>query len=197
MMNSLENSNLNLYQYIKKYDNPFNVIKAILSYPINNWVNEYFLYTRDFEGGIFFVEYCYSVINYNYNHTPANKYEKWDIYLIMLKLNMLDHLNHWEKYIEYFDLVLTTRPYRVRIYAQNSKYINMRYIISEHGDFLYVHFLWVADRRYEIIKRKISRERAGKRIEHLKRQQACLLSEDEIKIRYETIINRLNYLFNR
>lgn len=97
------------------------------------------------------------------------EYQKWDKYLIVLKLNMLDHLNLWQEYIEYFETI------------SDSKMYSLQELYKE---------------RYDIIKHKLIRKKAGANIEYLKRHQANRLTEDEIRIRYEAIINRLNYLIN-
>lgn len=162
----LDNS-LNISHYLSRHKDPFPVIRVLLSYPLCNWVNEYFLSTRDFEGGIFFVSYCRSIISANMKRITPCELQKWDKYLIVLKLNMLDHLNLWQEYIDYFDTEF------------DSKLYNLRGLYKE---------------RYDIIKRKLIREKAGANTEYLKRHQACRLTEDEIRMRYEAIINRLNAL---
>lgn len=159
---------LDLSNYLTQYKDPFPAMKVLLSYPLCNWVNEYFNYTRDFESGLYYISYCRSIIEANREQISPSEYAKWDRYLITLKLNMLDHLNLWEEYIEYYDSLIDSKPY--------------------------ISYLAV---RYEIIKRKLNRKSMGKNTEHLKRHQAYMLNEEEMKARYDAIINKLNFLINR
>jgi L-rhamnose mutarotase len=163
----MQDNKLDISHYLSRHKDPFPVMKVLLSYPLCNWINEYFLYTRDFEGGLYFVNYCRSIISANMKSIAPCELQKWDKYLIVLKLNMLDLLNLWQEYIDYFDTVF------------DSKLCNLRGLYKE---------------RYDIIKRKLIRKNTGANVEHLKRHQACRLTEYEIKMRYEAIINRLNSL---
>lgn len=159
---------LDLSHYLIQYKDPFPVMKALLSYPLCNWVNEYFNYTRDYESGLNYVRYCRDIIEVNKEQISPSEGEKWDMYLITLKLNMLDRLNLWQEYIEYFDSLIDKKTY-----------------------------LYYLSARYEIIKRKLNRKNIGKKTDHLKRHQSYMLTEEEMKLRYEAIINKLNFLINR
>lgn len=160
---------LNMSSLLSRYKDPFPVMKVLLSYPLCNWVSEYFICTRDFEGGLYFVNYCRNIVSANLKRITLYELQKWDKYLIILKLNMLDHLNLWQEYLDYFDIVFSSK-----LYSLHSLY----------------------SKRYDIIKRKLIREKTGANVEYLKRHQACRLTEYEIRMRYEAIINRLNYLMN-
>lgn len=191
----LEND-YSISHYLSHHKDPFPVMKALLSYPLWNWTSQYFLYTREYEKGLDFIEHAYSIIYANGHRVSPSEYEKWDSKLIIKKLVLLDYMNSWDEYIEYFDEVFDTKKYSITYSNTVKENIQDKYIISEDEQYLYVHFLWSMNERYTIFCRKSNRQKAGKKTDHLRRHHKYMLPEDEVKRRFEAIINKLHYVVN-
>ncbi len=189
----LDNS-LDVSHYLSQQQDPFPAMKALLSYPLCNWVNEFFLITREYERGLYFVNYAYSIIYANGHRISPATYEKWDKQLIIRKLVMLDYSNKWSEYITFFNEVLTSRTYSTTFSITSKDKIHEMYIFSEDEFYIKAHFLCFLEERYNITLRKLEREKAGKKTGHLRRHHKFMLSEEEAAIRYEAIIKKLNYL---
>lgn len=186
-----------LQDYLKRYKDTYISVKALLSYPLCNFVNEFFTYTRNYESGLDFTDYCYRILEMNRDKLNDKEFECLDKILIRLRLSMLDYLNRWGEYISYYENILSTKNYLLTYdKGRNDPDFN-RYVVYEDKDYKYVHFLYVGSYRYEIIKRKFSKWLNGKNVEHLKRHQQDRLSDTELQERIESIFTRLDMYLRR
>ena len=155
----------NLPANLVQFKDPLPGLRLLLSYPLCNWVVEFFLRSREYEKGLEFISYAYAVMGVNIDNIPEQEYTRWEKQLTRMTLTLLDYMNSWEAYIDYYDQSLASKPY-----IQASK------------------------QRYEIIRRKLARQAAGKSVEHLKRHGRAMLTEEELNNRYAEIINKLEWL---
>ncbi len=186
-----------LQEYLKKYRDPFTSIKAILSYPLWNYVPQFFTYTRNYESGLDFVDYCYSILENSKDKLTDKEFEQFDKLLITLRLSMLDYLNRWGEYISYYENILSTKNYLLTYDKNRNNPDFNKYDVYEDERYKYVHFLYAVSHRYEIIKRKFNKWLNGKNVEHLKRHQQNKLSDTELQERIELIFTRLDMYLRR
>lgn len=187
----------NLFSYLIKLKDPLPNLRVLLSYPLCNWVNEFFLTTRNYYSGLKFTDYANEIICNNTDRITPGEYERMDKKLTTYKLVMLDFLNDWDEYINLFDNTLANKKYYVLYPKHAQKHIKDKYILLDDGYFISAHFLCFMDKRYSIINRKLSRQKVGKSTEHLRRHHQYMLSDEEIEKRYKAIINKLEILIRR
>lgn len=135
-----------------------NAMAILLSYPMANFTSQYFIRTRDYDKGLQFVNKCQYIISTNKTSISCENLEKWELYLLTLKLALLDYSNDWEAYVELY---------------------NKEPTLSSHP---------AIAKRHGIICRKLARKRAGKPIEHLKRHQKERLTLSEQERRYAEML---------
>ncbi len=186
--------NGNLTGYIAQQNDPLPGLRLLLSYPLSNWTAEYFLRSREYDRGLEFVDFARAVLARNAGRIPALESEVYDRKLITMNLVLLDYLNRWNSYIEYFDQALTSKPYFIQYKKELQPAVNEKYIIAADIRFVRVHFLYPLDQRYSITCRKIVRRDAGKSVEHLKRHSRSMLPWEEVDRRYAQIIGKLDWL---
>ena len=186
-----------IQNYLKKYQDPFTTVKMILSYPLWDYVSEFFTYIRNYEDGLDFVDYCYNVLEINRDKLTDKEFEHFDRTLIGLKLSMLDYLNRWGEYISYYENLLSENNYLLTYAKSRNDAEFNKYVVYEDNSYKYVHFLYVGSYRYKIIKRKFTKWLQGKNVEHLKRHQQDRLSENEIQERLDSIFIRLAMYIRR
>ncbi|MDK2801584.1 MAG: hypothetical protein PWQ70_3203 [Clostridiales bacterium] len=186
-----------LQGYLKKYIDPLIALKELLSYPLCNFVHEFFTYTRNYESGLDFADYCYSILEINKDKLTDKEFEQFDKLLITLRLSMLDYLNRWGEYISYYENILSTKNYLLTYDKSRNDPDFNKYVVYEDERYKYVHFLYAVSHRYEIIKRKFNKWLNGKNVEHLKRHQQDRLSDTELQERIESIFARLDMYLRR
>ncbi|TCX51983.1 MULTISPECIES: hypothetical protein [unclassified Dehalobacter] len=186
----------NLAAQISQFKDPFLGLRLLLSYPLCNWVAEFFLRSREYEKGLEFIGFAQSVIEHNSGLIPELESEIYDRKLITMNLVLLDYLNRWNSYIEYFDQALASKPYTIQYKKENQPAVKEKYIVAEDSRFVQVHFLYPLNERYNITCRKLARQNAGKSVEYLKRHSRAMLPEVEVNRRYTEIIDKLNWLLN-
>lgn len=170
--------------YSVSNSNALKAVKALLSYPLNNWVSQYFVRTRSYRSELDFISKCYHILECNKDSITRNEYEAFDRYLIGLKLSALDKLNRWNDYIAFYDYILKNKAY-VTKYSKFKDDQNINaFVLYEDLDYKYVHFLY-GFRRYDIIKRKLKRKTSGKSTNHLKKHQQDKLAEEEYQKRLD------------
>lgn len=145
-----------------------------------------FVRARYFELGLTFYDICLQEIEANRDKIEDWKYDRYQEYLIDLKLEMLDYLNEWDEYIAFSNWVIENvkMPYTFN----RPEYIDKRYFYNNDSDGEQIHFLLRQSDRYEIITRKIERRKCGKSIDHLKRHQQVELTYDQIEYRYNMVL---------
>lgn len=173
----------------RSLDDKLTYFKKLLSYPFWNRACKLIIYTRHYEQGFLFVEHMMNLLNSFKNRLSTKEFEEFDINLIYLYLEIMDKSDRWMRYVEYFNLVRTEKPY------------SFTYSISEpperFGDFLLrsdedghqVHFLYSINSRYEVIKRKIERLKNGASVNRLKHHPQSELSDEEIARRFNHILS--------
>lgn len=179
---------------IKTIKDPFAAVRAMMSYPIWNWVQEYFMRLRDYERAMEFVCYCTDEIDKNAEKCTADDLRNWFEKISGFTLALYDHLNLWEFYIEYFDELLEDKSNPVCYRFPNEAHIKPQYIIRFEPKFMYVHRLATLDFTYNQVKHKLEQANAGHGIERLKRKQQDKLTDEEIAKRHQQMVERLFYV---
>lgn len=110
-----------LVTHIWQYKYPFLVLRLLLSYPLCNWTAEYYLRSREYETGLEFIRFARKILDANVGRIPALELEIYDRKLITMNLVLLDYLNRWNSYIEYFDSTLASKPYVIQYKKENSR----------------------------------------------------------------------------
>lgn len=178
--------------YSVSNSNALKTVKVLLSYPLNNWVSQYFVRTRSYHSELEFITKSYHILECNRDSITSKEYEAFDRYLIGLKLSALDNLNRWNDYIAFYDYVRNNKAY-VTKYSKFKDYPDINaFVLYEDLNYKYVHFLY-GFRRYDIIKRKLKRHTSGKTTNHLKKHQQDKLAEVE----YQKRLDEMYYCFWR
>lgn len=145
--------------------------------------------TRNYEYGLVLAEILLATLEDKRNEITNTEYRRWRPDFISFKLDMLDRLNYWSEYIEYFKKVRKTTDF-FGLYCQNPDTAPDRfgsYLLGYDGKYQHVHFLYLHHRRYEIIKRKHNKMLQGKDVEHLRCNQQDRLTDKEIEHRIRTV----------
>lgn len=135
------------------------ILRRLLSYPYVNFVSQVFTRTREYEAGIFFCDICDKMLAEYPDACTKSETEKWNGYLVALRLCMYDYMNDWYAYISLYEA---------------------EYLSS------YFH---PNNARYRIIKRKYERLKSGATVNHLRRHEKERLPEAERKRRYLKLLN--------
>ena len=167
--------------------------KALLSaleYPTWNYITQTFDYTRSYEDGIIFSAKILQELENNKDKFSKKEYENkiWLIYFFVFK--NLYKLDQWENYLESWEKVL--KNVRVGFILPKDKLseINIEeYILDIDETTIYVHFLWNLKDQKETVKRKLEKKQSGKKIGNLTHQQQSDLTKEEIRERFDWIIN--------
>lgn len=182
----MRNNNLadNNYVTIKDTDR-LEMLHVLLSYPLINYLHQFFNSTRSWDVELNFVQYCRKIISKNIGKLTEKEIEDFDKSLIYCEFNALDRLNFWDEYIFLFNHYLKEKQYSVCYCRFRSDPVFDSYILYQDDTNKYVHFLYLTHRRYETICRKQKRLLDGKSTEYLKRHQKLQLNDNDLKERYE------------
>jgi len=164
-------------------------VRAILSYPLINFVGQYFGRTRDGEAQLHFVSLCRDVINSNIEKLTASEAEEYQKIFLYNELAAYDRLNEFHNYIALFDYVRVNLSY-TQCYAKsrNDEAFN-KYVLYEDERYKYVHFLYTCDSRYQVIKRKHKKQMDGSLPRTMLRHQQEELEPSELECRFEELRN--------
>lgn len=185
---------LTVYAQILGYTDNLNMLRVLLSYPMINWVGQFFSRTRDGDTELFFVDNCREIIRQNMDRVSADEYARFDKELINYELSAYDRLNLWQDYIRLFEEVRKEKSYTIKYGASRNDSVFNSYVLHQDSDCKYVHFLYLSDHRYKIICRKQARKEAGKGVEHLKMHQKDALTDAELEARYNELARLFEYL---
>jgi hypothetical protein len=109
----------------------------------------------------------------------TDDYQRFHERIIMLRLDMLDRADHWHRYLQYFEEARRVEYYHP--YAgKTSKW--EAYFNHYDGRYWYYHFLRQIDHRYQIVKRKTTKNKPAR---HRPRSE---LTEEEIERRIKFIM---------
>jgi len=163
----------------------FEAVLAVLDSSLFVLFDELFTRGRYFDLGAEFVEICMQEVNGHRYEIESWRYERFLAKLYRLKLKMLDYKNEWGKYLSFTQWVLENfkAPYSLNLVYP----IEPRYVYEDNGE-KYVHFLYQDTPRYEIIRKKLEKQLAGKNVEHLKRHQQSELTDEYIASRMDSIV---------
>ncbi len=185
---------LTVYSKIIGYSDNLKALRALFSYPLNEWVSRYFLWTRNMEAQLGFVDYCRQIVDYYRNDLSNEEYEQFDQELILYELTAYDYLNRWQEYIDLFEMTRAGKDYTSTYMLYRNDPVFNSYVLHRDEHYQYVHFLYLSDSRYRTICRKLQREIAGKSVEHLKRHQRERLSNEERDSRQAEMARLFEYL---
>jgi len=161
-----------------------------LEYPTWNYITQTFDYTRSYEDGIIFAAKILQELENNKDKFSKKEYESkiWLIYFFVFK--NLYKLDQWENYLESWEKVL--KNVRVGFIYSKDKLSEEgieEYILDINETTIHIHFLWNLIDQKEAVKRKLEKKRNGKKIGNLTHQQQSDLTGEEIKERFDWIIN--------
>lgn len=196
------NNFIEKFQFLDPYSDKLQLINKLLSYPMINFVSQFFTRTRNYWLFLDFTENCKKIINYynDQNKISQERYEELDRILIGYELASYDYLNLWNLYIQMYNELKNKRY--IDKYSIKNQYLAededfVKSILYKDECYYYVHFLYSYKERYEIIYRKQQKLDAGKNIEHLKRHQQEQLSENELTERYNEMVSFLQHIQKR
>ena len=148
----------------QNYGDVYSALKLILD-KAPKFLQEYYSLVPIYDDGLDFVDFAYDIITPHKRKIPGERYMRWDICLITLKLEMLDKLGRWEEYRDYFNKIYSLHPDYQGRYAKTAVHLTYArahpYMISADGDYYNVHFLYLLLPRYEAINRYLKARRKG------------------------------------
>lgn len=180
-----------LTNQIKTSKDPFLCVKILLSTSLWSFVQEYYAYLCVITQVMDFINYSVSVLDNNADRLSDTERRRYFIQLSTFTLFLLDRLNLWDEYINFFEKLLEKKDCFLKYNLPLKISVDPVYIISENDCVINVHFLYFIDKRYKITKSKLVKQSQWKSVEHLKRHQKSRLSQNEIDRRYKIIIDRL------
>ncbi len=204
MKNQIIKSQDFIFKFNSIYSNAdkFQVVDKLLSYPMINFINQFFSRTRNYWLCLNFVDICREIIEHykSIGYVSSKRYEELDRIQIGYELNSYDHLNLWDLYIQMYE-ELKNKKY-INKYPVTNQYLSenqdfLKNVLYKDDQFFYVHFLYTYKKRYEIICRKQQKLDAGKNVKHLMRHQQEQLSEQELNDRYNEMVSFLKFMKNR
>jgi hypothetical protein len=164
----------NLFTVLRRYTrsgDQIDIIRAVFENSLYIFIVDYFKQVREFENGLVTADEALRIIEAADGISETERVY-WTQEFILMRLIMLDYINSWKEYVTYFESRLAVKKDSVYPWPfQPADMVPEIYImfIDEAG--AHVHFLWLADARYRIIKRKFEKFIHGKNVEHLKRHQ--------------------------
>lgn len=181
----------NFNNYIRNHKDPVKIIRAIFTTQINNYVVQYFQCTRNFDQGLDLIEWASNILDTYRNQFSNKEYEVIKRKLIYGKLHYLDYLNRWPEYIEYYEFILLDKDYLLTYVKSRDDFEFNKFVVKEDTNFKYVHFLYLSNHRYKIIKKKFHKWIKGNNTEYLNRHQKDKLTDEEINQRTIDILTSL------
>lgn len=180
-----------LFQRSVKEDT-YNALRLILD-KAPRFFQEFYSLVPDYKDGLSFVGFAFDVIKPYERKVPRERFMRWEICLITLKLEMMDKLGHWQEYRDYFDEMYDLHPDYQGKYAKTAMHLKVDrahpYMISEDGDFYNVHFLYLLLPRYETINKYL---KANKKVP-IKRKPPDIDKQTIIR-NYRLLAERLDML---
>lgn len=148
----------------------YSALKLILD-KAPRFFQEYYALVPNYRDGLDFVNFAYEVIKPYKGKVPPERFMRWDICLITLKLEMLDKLGRWKEYRDYYDEMYKLHPDYQGHYSKTAKHLKVNrahpYMIQEDNDFYHVHFLYLLLPRYEAINKYL---KANKKVPITRKQ---------------------------
>jgi len=167
--------------------------RILVTYPGWNYFLSTIISTRSYEPGL---EACLRLLSYAENHREnigGKEYEEHLQRLLLGVLTMLDKLDRWEEYISVWESLRANTSFVFQQPRRPQSFDMERFTLRDEGSCIYVHFLWFAARRKEVIERKLARKRAGKKLGNLVHSQQDELSQAQIRDRWEQVKERIRY----
>lgn len=121
-----------------------------------------------------------------------------DRQILWLNLVMLDKLDYWEDYIRLFEEARTTRTVsaylekRDRAYVVNYKACHS-YVVLQDEDDVFLHFLFLQRDRYDLIREKLKKYRAGNKLGNMRHRKHSELTDEEIHKRFLDVLQRYSW----
>jgi hypothetical protein len=121
---------------------------------------------------------------------------------------MLDKLDFWDEYLEFWNELREFTDYEICYSRSNSQYLSLPdkiqedvgnqslqkedFVLRVERDSIYVHWLYLLSRRFEVIKRKLERKSRGRSRKSDLHHSQLDLSEQEIRrrlIEFERVLS--------
>jgi hypothetical protein len=161
---------IEIYAEIVGYKDKLEMLRAVLSYPIINWVTQFFSRTRCADVQLGFIECCREIIESRRDELSDEEYEDFDGKLVSYELHAYDRLNLFADYVHVFRETQSEKPYAVK---------------------------FLSERRYDIIHRKWEKYESGMNIEHLKKHHQDRLTDEELASRFEEMKRLFEFIKQR
>lgn len=191
-MNSCNNFQI-AHQLPATREPALDALRLLFSYPYCNLVSEMFFRTRDYDEGLLLVDRCRDLLEIYMLDIPMEEYHRIESQVSFLELSLLDFQNRWQEYLDLFETIFIEKrscAYIMRYQPGRSGELTDserfgRYFLGYDSDgAVLVHSSFLSEDRRRVIERKLTRQKAGKRTEHLRRHQKEKLSDAEIEKRY-------------
>ncbi len=170
--------------------------RTVMSYPIWNFVQRAIIDTRSYEHGLNSCIVFLQFTEHFRTQLDKKEFESNSIKLYSLVLGMLDRLDRWEEYLEFYDYFRKSCDFCLT-YSKRSKETHGKeiepYIVSEDKNTIYVHFLWGSHHRRDLIARKADKKMAGKGLGNQFHARQSELSAEEVEKRLAWILKTAEY----
>jgi tetratricopeptide (TPR) repeat protein len=90
-------------------EDTYNALKLILD-KAPRFFQEYYQLVPNYEDGLSFVDFALDILTPYKRKIPAERFARWNICLITLKLEMLEKLGYWDEYRDYFNKIYALHP---------------------------------------------------------------------------------------
>jgi hypothetical protein len=160
----------------------------------HRWIMQYFRQTRDYRGGLDYLEFVQHLFMENAQRVPNEEFQYWMRKIFRARLDMYDRADMWERYVDYTDLLILTQHWP-HYNPGFFKTCNRRYICRDNGK-AYIHFTAQYEDRYELNLRKLNMLRAGKDVSSMRHHNRSELTNEQLLAR-EQNVTRYFCLFNR
>jgi hypothetical protein len=171
-------------------------LRYFCSYPLWNIATAFLKHTRSYSDGLEIAQLLLRAA-YDYRHEiPREENERYFSLLFSFYLAMLDRLDRWDEFLRCYDALMRVTSFYLT-YAADAEALHgpklRQYILDTERGFLKVHFLWGQHHRREIIERKMTRQRDGRSVGHLRHAQKNELTPHEISRRIAWLIKWFRY----
>lgn len=177
---------------LSKSQKHLQAVQLMLSYPMCNWVSQYFGRTRDANAELHFIAFCRDILLRDKEKLKRADWAIYDQRLINYELSAYDQLNEFDCYISLFEYARKNLTYTLTYSKSRTDDDFNKYVLYEDCHYKYVHFLYLSHHRYEIIKRKKARQDVGKLPKTMLRHQIEDLDTSELNSRMDSLTRLLN-----
>lgn len=183
-------------------------LRKLLDSSVWGFVVELLIRTRSYDAGLEGAERLSEILQKHKDDISQNEFDEFFKSIHTLKLNMLDKMDLWAEYVAHWESLRESTSYELCYSKPSSvelleeKEVNLKsewslrrsFILRVEDEFVFIHWLYHASRRYELIKRKLDRRFSGRQRKSDFHAAQLDLSEHEIRrriIEFERIVKSI------